>query len=369
MAAPRWRSTPVIDDLHDAPYRYEFHQAVRLLELARASSGQPVEALGATASPNREAVRIESDPSLGFPPSDIVDIDAPPEKREGDTSPQDPVAMRVSFMGLAGAHGPLPKPFTERILERLQKRDRGMAAFLDIFNHRLASIMYRLRVKNRVGLENLPPENSSAGRMLFAFAGFGQAGLRQRQQVPDASLLAYAGLLTGRGKTSEALRRILSDYFKVPVVIKENCGSWIDLPKDEVTRLGLGRAEAPGQCAVLGRNATVGGRFWDQSAGVEIGIGPVPLDQFQIFLPNGSAHGALVDLCKLVLGPHRRARLRLLCAKDDIPEPRLGFGARLGWTSWLAPTEPESNQPEQSDRPTHLEQQEQPDDQVLINLF
>lgn len=356
MAAPRWRSTPVIDDLHEAPYRYEFHQAVRLLELARASLGHPSEDLGATASPDREAVRIESDPSLGFPPSDIVDIDAPADPDSDPGKKQKPVAMRVSFLGLAGAHGPLPKPFTERILERLQKRDRGMAAFLDIFNHRLASIMYRLRVKNRVGLENAAPEGSSAGRMLFALAGFGQPGLRNRQKVPDASLLAYAGFLTGRGKTAEALRRCLSDYFNAPVSIVENCGEWVAISPDEVTRLGAGHAGAPGRCAVLGKTATLGVRFWDQSAGIEIALGPVPFERFQEFLPEGAAHGSMVDLCRLMLGPHRHARLRLLCAKENLQDPRLGTGAQLGWTSWL--TAKEGQQPGSP-----------PDSQVVITLI
>jgi len=141
--------------LAQAP-RFDFFQAVRLLELARPETT----ALGTGADPSAEALRLRSKVGLHFSPGDVV--------RGGVNDGYGRAVLEVAFMGLAGADGPLPVPYCELVLDnarpdagddtfdaaQLHQNGGGDDArdFLDIFNHRLISFLYRIRKKHSLAL-------------------------------------------------------------------------------------------------------------------------------------------------------------------------------------------------------------------------
>src|SRR5690606_35714064 len=132
MAGTRRRTAAaLIRRLLREPHRFDFFQAVRLLEFMQPGR----EPVGGGRAAGREAVRFRSAHSLAFPASDVVEINPP--RAEGDVP-----EMTVSFIGLAGANGPLPRPFAELVVERIARKDRGLRDFLDIFHHRLISLFY-----------------------------------------------------------------------------------------------------------------------------------------------------------------------------------------------------------------------------------
>jgi type VI secretion system protein ImpH len=128
--------------LAQEPYRFDVRQAVRLLELAAhrdapdQRSGQPDRVpVGDGSDPRRESVRLRSSLSARFPPSDIESLEpAGPDGRP---------ALTVAFLGIGGAFGPLPSPLTNRVLARERVRDRAGRDFLDMFNHRILSLLVR----------------------------------------------------------------------------------------------------------------------------------------------------------------------------------------------------------------------------------
>ena len=173
MARPRWRTgTPLIKSLLREPHRFDFFQAVRLMEFMQPGK----EAVGAGLAAGREAVRFRASQTLDFPASDIVDF-APP--REAGDVPE----MTVSFMGLTGTNGPLPRPFTELVVERVVRKDPAMRDFLDLFHHRLISLLYRVRKKSRIALHADSPEKAEVADRTFALNGLGTLGLRDRMGV------------------------------------------------------------------------------------------------------------------------------------------------------------------------------------------
>lgn len=134
MAAEGRRSGPTLEDTLDGEaYRFEFFQAVRLLERlapGRAPVGRHEKAPGA------EAVRFRTRPSLQFPPSEVYEVAREP----GAGAPPE---MSVAFMGLTGPSGVLPTHTTELVAERARARDTALWDFLDLFSHRMVSLFYR----------------------------------------------------------------------------------------------------------------------------------------------------------------------------------------------------------------------------------
>src|SRR4051794_37175317 len=191
-------------------HRFDFFQAVRLLEMIRAadhsrrlrehgtSDGQtkpprrlPVEGV----DPKKEIVRFRSSVTLDFPVSDIAEVNlddsrlkasADDRKASGSAAAMvhsfkqesSSAEITVNFLGLAGGLGALDIPTTELILQRKSRSDEALKDFLDIFNHRLVSLLYRIRKHHRVGLGVTAPGEDPISNYLFSLIGLGTANLR-----------------------------------------------------------------------------------------------------------------------------------------------------------------------------------------------
>ena len=320
VAAYGWRSAASVEEaLYAEAYRFNFYQAARLLELIHRQAAP----IGEGARPNREPVRFTSKVRHDFPAADIEEI-----RRAESASPDD---MEVNLMGIAGSLGPLPEPYTEWILDRVRNKDTSFRDFLDVFNHRLVSLLYRSRKVHRIGFDWRRPDQTTFAQYCFAVLGMGTAGLRSRLGVPDRALLPYAGLLGGHAHSSAGLERMLSDYYETPVRVRPFDGAWYDLAEDQHTAIGTtGRNQRLGQ-AVLGK------RVWDQAAGFVVRLGPMSLSLFNELRPDGESFRSLRSLDSYYVGSEIRFKVELVLKKDEVPEMRLGVqdDARLGWLSWL----------------------------------
>lgn len=322
MGAHGWGSDhPLTELLLEKGYRFEFYQAVKLLEILNTDKVPT----GEGSEPEKEAVRFKSRVSHDFPASEIYEI-------TGKDHIARPSEMEINFMGLAGCLGPLPIPYTELILERVRRKDTAFKDFLDIFNHRLVSILFRVRKIFRIGFEFIPPSKSRFAGYLFSLMGLGTAGLQQRMKVKDRALLYYTGLLTQQPRSMSALEFILSDYFNVRVKGVQLVGQWCHIEADEITHIGIS-----GQNQILGRSALLGTRVWDHQGKFELRFESLTFDQFYAFLPPGRAYGPLCQLTRFYAGIELDFDFILILQARDVPPSRLeGLrGPRLGWTSWL----------------------------------
>lgn len=332
MGAPFRRSKrSLTQTLFDEPQRFEFYQAMLLLERLRPDCVP----IGEGVERDREAVRLTSNPGLAFPPSDVRSLT---EGADGA-----PPRMEVSFLGLAGARGPLPHAVTEVLLSRLRSKDSAFRDFLDIFNHRLVSLMYRVRRHTRLSLSTERPEDTRFAGHLLALLGLGTPHMKDRLGPRDRVLLPYVGLLAGRARSGPGLEIMLSDHFRVPVRVEALVGRHLVLDEDERTALG---GPGLGRNNVLGESVVVGARVWDRQSTFALHIGPLTLRQFLGFLPIGRSHGDIQALTRFYVGEHLDFDLRLNLRPEEVPQARLGRtdGAYLGWTSWLKRS-PDSRQP------------------------
>jgi type VI secretion system protein ImpH len=318
MAAFGWQRERSVEEwLFAEAYRFDFFQAVHLLELIFPESA-PV---GEGAEPEKEPVHFSARIGFEFPAGDVHDL-LPPDEGAAPT-------MVTNFLGLAGVHGPLPTPLAELALERIRQKDTGLRDFLDIFNHRLISLMYRTRKVHRVTLSSLSPEQGPMANYLYAFLGIGPAGLRNRMDVPDRALLPYAGLLSQKPRSVIGMERMLADHFQVPVRIEQFSGAWRNIQQDQWTTLGKS-----GKNQLLGKTIVLGTRVWDQQGRFWIVLGALSRKQYHHFLPDGQAYHALCSMARFYAGEEHEFRLRLKIRASEIPQLHLGQ-AKLGWTTWL----------------------------------
>jgi type VI secretion system protein ImpH len=318
----RHAARSLIDELFSEPQGFDLLQAIALIERWR---GDPSVALGSGVDPEMESVRIEQDCTLAFPASDVTAISVGDDGR--------PV-LKTPVIGLAGVSGPLPYAFTEGILERLSRRDRASAAFLDIFNHRLASIFYRIF---RAGLPLLDghPEASVVGTILRSVVGIGTKGLANRLNgVPDRMLLSCAGILADRRHSAAGLEAVLVSVFGVRAEVRSFEGGWLRLAEENLTILG--RKETT-QALRLGDGAVLGRRVWDQHAGFVACFRFQSLADFEEMLPTGKHCEPALSLCRFHAGEWVDLVLELRLAAGAVPPLRLSAvnGRRLGWTSWI----------------------------------
>jgi type VI secretion system protein ImpH len=317
------KEKPLNQKLSDEPYRFEFFQAVRLFERIFPER----KAVGREALPSQETVRFRSRIAMDFPASEIHEI----FESDDEVAQERRTEMVVNFMGVAGVSGVLPTHYTELILDRIRHRDTSLWAFLDMFTHRAVSMFYRAWAKYRFPVGYERGEDPFTG-YLFDIVGLGTAGMRGRMRIDDESLLPYSGLIAQKPHSANALENVLSDYFKTPAKLQQFFGQWLDLEKEDYSRLGA-------KNSTLGMNAIIGTRVWDQQSKFRVRLGPMDFKQFREFLPDGSAHKPLGSIIRFLVGPELDFDVQMLLKGRQVPGSVLTTRAvrrpMLGWTSYL----------------------------------
>ena len=315
--------------LRDEPSAFNFFQAVRMLSRLLPDR-KPV---GHFSDPKAEVVRFGTATELGFPPGQISEIKWPEAAQPH---------MNINFMGMTGPNGILPLVYSAHIRERLRSKDHALHEFLDLFNHRAVSLFYRAWEKHHftVGYERNEPDPLSPH--LMDLLGLGTPHLDSRQPFPDEALLFRAGLLSIQTRSAAALRALLIDYFEVPVEIEQFVGKWH--PIDETTCC---RFDNGSDSEKLGFGTVVGDEIWDQQSCVRIKLGPLTLQQYLHFLPEGSAHQPLRALVRLFSGNELDFEVQLILRKEETPPCELGAegpaAPRLGWLTWARTSTPAEN--------------------------
>jgi type VI secretion system protein ImpH len=319
-------------ELHDDACSFEFFQAVSLLERLR----HDMRGVGGFSSPSDEAVRFRVNPRLGFPAGDIQELKL---REEG------PAEMMVNFMGLTGPMGILPHPYSELILERQRVKDRSLAAFLDIFNHRAISLFYRAWQRCRFPVSYADGSRDFFTQYLLDLLGLGTSNLRDRQSVEDEALMHYISLIVSQSRSAVALEQLLADYFEVPVEVQQFTGAWY--PIDTTTQCEMDESDS--LSIQVGLGAVVGDAMWDRQGSVRIRIGPLTLERYNDFLPEGSAYAALRAITRFFSNDCFDFEIQLVLDRTKVPAIELDMNAkapaRLGWISW-AKTVPLSRDPD-----------------------
>lgn len=334
MSTSQRRHGPgLIDQLFETPHRFEFFQAVRLLE-------RWLDAKGAGADLLPSQVRFRNSISLSFPASEIESLLVRRgTKSESDVCEPEQIEITPAFMGLLGVSGTMPIVYTEQIAQReLYQKDYAARAFLDVFSHRSVALFYTAWKRHRLHLQYESERKSRFVPMVLALAGAGQSSLRDRLRpdeggVHDESLAHFAGALQQRSRSAAQVRQLLARYLGVPVAIEQFCGRWYVLPAQARTSLGTANG-------VLGRSALSGERVWQRDLRVRVTLGPLDPQRFRRFLPGAPGATALRELLTLLSGASLEYEINLVLRADAVQNSpvcsgRSPLAGRLGWDTYL----------------------------------
>ena len=318
---PGPEAPPVLAGLRDAPYRYGFFAAMRLLEVLHGDRPR----FGRSTKPAQDALRLAQEPSITHAPASLAGYEPGEEGR--------PDRLLVHFFGLFGTDGPLPLHLTEYARDRQRNhRDPTFQRFADLFHHRALSLFYRAWADVRPTVSFDRPAQDRFADYTGAFLGLSTPGLRDRDAMPDLTKLHFAGHLSAQTRHAAGLASILSAYFTVPVQVQGFVGAWLTLPPPDYTRLCGGE-----ETAGLGRSAVLGARVWSRQHKFRLVFGPLTLAQYERLLPGGLSFHRLIPIVRNYAGDVLAWDCNLVLQQPEIPQTRLGQQGRLGWTTWLLP--------------------------------
>lgn len=339
----------VVERLLDEPHRFEFFQAVRLLETWFAKHDAPRHAASRPGEIVARRIGFRNTLSLGFPPSEIEraqSYDAAGAALKDDVRRNaaleagalSRVELTPAFFGLLGGQGALPLHYTEQIIAREQlKRDHAAHAFFDVFSNRATALFYSAWKKYRLPLHYELDRDERYLPLLLALAGVSNDDARSTVQqgrgaLLDEAIAGYALAARHRPVSAAYLQRTLSEYFRVPIRVEQFVGKWYDVPPDQLSVLGDVNV-------TLGATALVGERVWQRDMRARLVVGPLTKRDYEAFLPGGERAIALERMLTLLAGVTLEYEVSLVLRRAEVGASVLGAGARLGWDAFLCTRE------------------------------
>jgi type VI secretion system ImpH/TssG family protein len=216
--------------------------------------------------------------------------------------------------------------------------DSTLADFLDLFHHRYLTHMYRAWAQSQAaaGLDRAEDE---------VFSGYiarltGHDPLEIRDSVlPAHARLAASTHLGREARNPDGLAATLARFFAVPVQLQEFVLHWIRIDEEDQSHLGQARTSS-----VMGVGAIAGEVVADRQNKFRLVLGPLSLDQYLRFTPQGRDLPLLVEWVRGFVGYEFVWEVELRVRNDSTPPPgsktpkssagRPGLAARRGRVAW-----------------------------------
>lgn len=305
------------DELLAEPWRFDLFAVLRRLE--RENPRKP--RIGDSRTLAEEFVTIGENPYFAFPDSNL------------DTAKVDPtglVRLKARFLGMFGPQGALPLTTTEEAYGWLRERDDAFVEFVEIFQRRFLALFFRAWADSQPVAQHDRPDQDRFLAYIGSMIGVGTPAFRNADSISDFAKLQFAGLLAPRVKSASRLRSFLSGLFGARVEIDEFVGVWLTLEPSARSRLGARPCGLGSDCMLGASTFSVADKF-------RVRVFVRDFAQYQRFLPGSDHARAIGDAVFLYVGEEYDWDMELAIPAGEITPVRLGQGAKLGWTTWMAP--------------------------------
>lgn len=305
------------EELVAEPWRFDMLATLRRFERENADKPR----LGDAATLAEEYLVVSQNPYLEFPASNLEAAAAEQSGR---------MRLVARFLGMFGPQGALPLATTEESYLWLLERDDAFPRFVDIFQRRFIALFFRAWADARPIAQNDRPDQDRFRDYIGSMIGVGAPLFRDVDSLSDFAKMEYAGLLAPRVKSASRLRSFLCSLFGARVEIDEFVGLWLTLDAGERSRLGR-------RASGLGTDCMLGASMFSVSDKFRVRVFVRDFAQYQRFLPGSDHARQIGDAVFLYVGEEYDWDMELAIPAGEIRPVRLGQGAKLGWTTWMAP--------------------------------
>ncbi len=310
-----------------------FVPLVSLLERLTSSAVR----VGGDGPPTEEAIRFRHDPALVFSAGDVSQVKLVPRASawgEEQKGPRHIFEVVTTFLGLTGSASPLPSYMVEEVAQ--EDPDRAMRReFLDLFHHRLVSLLYRALTRYALEAEATRAGDDVWSRRVLALAGLDTYERGPSVRLSVDQLLRLAPLLSTRARTARTLELALTDVLRnelgeAKVTVKQFVGSWVEVEPEQ--RMMLGRLNSH-----LGRSSMLGSRLFDRAGKFIIGISPLDGPTYHRLLPEGDLSPLVREVVALVVRDPLECAMELGVREDVLGAFQITKNntARLGRNTYL----------------------------------
>ena len=324
----------VQDELIAEPWRFDLFNVLRRFERNHPQKPR----IGDSATLADEFVIVSQDPYMEFPASTL-------ERATSEASGR--MRLTARFLGMFGPQGALPLTTTEESYLWLLERDDAFPRFVDIFQRRFLSLFFRAWADPRPIAQNDRPGADRFTTYIGSMIGVGTPPYRNVDSISDFAKMEFAGLMAPKAKSASRLRSLIAGLFGVKVEIDEFVGSWLSFEKQECTRLGAAQSG-------LGADCILGSSIFSVIDKIRIRIFVKNIAQYERFLPGPDLARQIGDAVFLYLGEEFDWDMELAIPAGEVTPVRLGQGAKLGWTSWMAPNWSKTDQAIRTDARFHV---------------
>ncbi len=326
------RSKPTLEErLISHGGRYEFFASVSMLERLTPEAVR----IGGEGPYSGEKIRFRHVHDLTFSYGEIGSITkatVPQTAEQKLDKPRERFDVTTAFMGVSGAMTPMPLYLAEELIQD----DEGaqiQREFLDLFHHRLISLVYRIGIKFDFAREHTHDADDLWSRRMLAMAGLDAYENWRLRHLTRRQLLRLAPLLASKVRSARTLALAVQDVAAAAlgdalVHVTQFTGDWT--PLDPEQRISVGQSNSH-----LGINAVLGVECFHRGSKATIVIGPLR-DNFRRFLSDGDMFPAICELVGMLSPEPIDYELDLVLV--DRPPFLLGQkeGGRVGFDSWLS---------------------------------
>lgn len=312
--------------------RSRFFTVVGLLERLMPDRAR----VGGDGPVHEEALRLRNDPSLAFPSGDIRRVQPtriPELPGEPLTPYRDGIEVTTTFLGLTGSVSPMPTYMAEEVA---QDDDTAQRDFLDVFHHRVLSLLYRVVTRYSGAREHLSSADDVWTHRYLTTAGLDAVAAGPSDVLPRWLILRLLPLLVGHNRSAaslelalqEAMRAVLGETGRLEV--RQFVGSRAPVDAQQRTQLGV-RNHA------LGQTVMIGARSVDRAGRFAIRVGPLTTRNYSGFMKDGPHARTIRAVVELFTRQPLDYDLELLLEEDAVPRFRLSaeYPVPLGRGTWL----------------------------------
>ncbi|MCA9665252.1 MAG: type VI secretion system baseplate subunit TssG [Myxococcales bacterium] len=308
-------------ELQQRASQVSFYQSLLLIERLFNSRVR----IGHEGPPEEESVRIRPSLSLAHPATDVESIELRPEDER--------VQVTATFLGLYGSDSPLPTAYSEHIANIAdEERGERVRAFLDLFHHRLYSLLFRAFTKSRPVGDTAEKPDPLFDRAL-AFVGYSRALGFGGERLPRLREVRLTALRT---RTASGLRSMLRYRLGYEIGVSQLRQRMTPIPDDQLTLIGK-------QSSRLGDSVMLGARVRDRGK-ISLDVEADDFDMWVELTPEGGERAKINDALAGYLRDPIDYDVHVTMDREHVPVIQLGNPAlKLGRTAWLGKPRPRAD--------------------------